>query len=204
MSSIYDLKARFQKLLMPVAHSFRRAGLTPNVVTLIGIGGSIIIGVLLFFASARSAMLFLLSIWLFARMALNAIDGLIAREFNLATTLGAMLNEAGDVISDLALYLPLAFVHKPAAWPIVAFCIGAIGTEFCGLLCQSVGASRRYDGPMGKSDRAFFVGALALLTGILPLVLRHWFWLFIIATVLTFITCVNRILKALAEMKKKS
>jgi CDP-diacylglycerol---glycerol-3-phosphate 3-phosphatidyltransferase len=29
-----------------------------------------------------------------------------------------------------------------------------------------IGASRRYDGPMGKSDRAFVFGALGLLLGL--------------------------------------
>ena len=36
---------------------------------------------------------------LFLRMALNAIDGMLAREFNQKTNLGAYLNELTDVIS---------------------------------------------------------------------------------------------------------
>jgi CDP-diacylglycerol--glycerol-3-phosphate 3-phosphatidyltransferase len=40
-------------------------------------------------------------------MALNAIDGMLAKEFALKSRLGAMLNELGDVFSDAALYLPL-------------------------------------------------------------------------------------------------
>ena len=35
-------------------------------------------------------------------------------------------------------------------------------TEFCGVLGQVHGNGRRYDGPFGKSDRAFFIGALAV------------------------------------------
>jgi CDP-diacylglycerol--glycerol-3-phosphate 3-phosphatidyltransferase len=31
-----------------------------------------------------------------------------------------------------------------------------------------VGASRRYDGPMGKSDRAFAVGAIAFWAALIP------------------------------------
>jgi phosphatidylglycerophosphate synthase len=39
-------------------------------------------------------------------MALNALDGMLARECNQQTRLGAILNETGDVISDIALYFP--------------------------------------------------------------------------------------------------
>ena len=43
-------------------------------------------------------------------MALNALDGMLAREFNQKSRLGAVLNELGDVVSDTALYLPIALV----------------------------------------------------------------------------------------------
>ena len=43
-------------------------------------------------------------------MALNAIDGMLAREFNQKSRLGGYLNEITDVVSDAALYLPFAFV----------------------------------------------------------------------------------------------
>jgi CDP-diacylglycerol--glycerol-3-phosphate 3-phosphatidyltransferase len=35
-------------------------------------------------------------------MALNAIDGMLAREHDMQSPLGAMLNELGDVLSDVA------------------------------------------------------------------------------------------------------
>ena len=46
--------------------------------------------------------------FLFIRMALNAIDGMPAREHGQKTALGTILNEIGDVLSDAALYLPPA------------------------------------------------------------------------------------------------
>ena len=49
-------------------------------------------------------------VWLLARMALNAIDGMLAREFHQKSVLGGYLNEIGDVVSDAALYAPFAFV----------------------------------------------------------------------------------------------
>lgn len=203
MPSIYDLKPRFQALLRPLARGLTRSGVTPNVVTSIAILGSLVVGVLVLGAKHRAVLLLLLPAWLFARMALNAIDGMMAREWQMATNLGAVLNEVGDVLSDLALYLPLAFVCQPASWAVVAFSLGAALTEFCGLLGRALGAARHYEGPMGKSDRAFLVGALGLLTFAVPGIFAAWPWLFSIAALLAVVTCWNRVSKALSELQPK-
>ena len=176
-------------------------GLTPNSITLIAVGGSIAAGVLGSFSSSRPGLLLLLPIWLFMRMALNAIDGMMARELRMSTQLGAVLNEMGDAVSDLGIYLPLALVYGPSLWPIVAFSIGAVLTEFSGVLGRALGATRRYDGPMGKSDRAFVAGALGLATFLFPAVLRAWPWVFGIAAALTVVTCLNRAARALKELR---
>lgn len=201
MPSVYDLKPRFQRLLRPTMSALARAGLTPNVVTVTAVCGSIIVGAAVSFAGARQALLLLLPLWLFLRMALNAIDGIMARELNMSTDLGAVLNELGDAVSDLGLYLPLAFVYQPAQWSVIAFSIGAVLTEFCGVLGRALGAARRYEGPMGKSDRAFIVGALGLVTFLFPAVLKAWPWIFAIAALLTVATCLNRVTRALKELR---
>ena len=134
MPSVYQLKPRFQALLRPMMRALAYAGWSPNAVTLLALAGSVVVGAAISQARARPVLYLLLPVWLFARMALNAIDGMMARELSLATRLGAVLNEAGDVLSDLALYLPLAFAVQDALWPVVAFSIAAILTEFCGVL----------------------------------------------------------------------
>jgi CDP-diacylglycerol--glycerol-3-phosphate 3-phosphatidyltransferase len=114
---------------------------------------------------SRAALL-LLPAALFVRMALNAIDGMLAREHGQKTRLGALVNELGDVVSDAALYLP--FAAAPGFDPrlVVGIVLVAALSEMAGVLGPAIGASRRYDGPMGKSDRAFVFGVLALLVGL--------------------------------------
>jgi CDP-diacylglycerol--glycerol-3-phosphate 3-phosphatidyltransferase len=109
---------------------------------------------------------FLVPIWLFLRMALNAIDGMLAREHDMKTALGGILNELGDVFSDAALYLPFALVPGISPPVVVIVVVLAVFTEMAGVVAVQIGASRRYDGPMGKSDRAFAFGLLAFLLGI--------------------------------------
>ena len=75
-------------------------------------------------------------------------------------------------------------------------------TEFCGVLGRALGASRRYDGPMGKSDRALLVGALGLFTALIPSVVPAWPWVLWLGTVLTGITCLHRLARAFKEIHR--
>lgn len=201
MPSVYDIKRQFQDLLRPAVNGLHRAGGRPNHLTLLALAGSFLAGVAPFLAAGDILWLLVLPPWLFLRMALNAMDGMLAREHNLATPLGGILNEVGDVMADLALYLPLAFYRPEAALPIVAFNFAAVLTEFCGLLGPSLGAERRYDGPMGKSDRAFLVGLVCLFAPFVQATLKYWPWIFYAAGALALLTCFNRLRGALREEK---
>lgn len=165
MPSIYDLKPAFQGVLRPITRGLAGAGVTANQVTVAAMLLSAAAGAAIL-AAPVPATLILLPIVLFLRMALNAIDGMLAREHDQKSRLGALLNELGDVLSDAALYLPLALVAGFNAPLVVLVVLFAAVSEMAGVLTQTIGASRRYDGPMGKSDRAFWFGALGLALGL--------------------------------------
>ncbi|MEX0809873.1 MAG: CDP-alcohol phosphatidyltransferase family protein [Dongiaceae bacterium] len=193
MASLYDFKPRFQAHLRPLAGILAGRGITPNQVTLAAVLLSVLVGGVVALANGGSGTLLLLPLALFARMALNALDGMLAREYGMTSDLGAALNELGDIVSDAALYLPLALVPgAPASW-IVLFVVAATLTEVAGLIGPMLGRERRYDGPMGKSDRALVVGVLALLLG---LGVPTGFWLalvFAMVFALTMVTVMRRV-----------
>ncbi|WP_018182665.1 CDP-alcohol phosphatidyltransferase family protein [Kaistia granuli] len=169
MISVYELKPRFQALLRPLVSLLVTRGVTANQVTLAAMVASVATGLALWGLAGCRLSLLLLPLVLFLRMALNAVDGMIAREHNQQSRLGAILNEAGDVVSDAALYLALVPALAPFGahgWPIVLFVVAAILTEFVGVLGQTIGGGRRYDGPMGKSDRAAAIGLIAFLIAV--------------------------------------
>lgn len=164
MASIYALKGRFQALLRPLVRRLHALGVTANQVTVAAGAVSLAVAVLVGCGAALRPWLFaLLPLWMFARMAMNAIDGMLAREFGQQSRLGAYLNELCDVVADSALYLALFAVAGVHPAPLLAFVLLAALTEYAGVLGPMVGAPRRYDGPMGKSDRAFVIGAAGLL-----------------------------------------
>lgn len=162
MASIYDIKPHFQKMLRPIVNRTAAKGITPNQVTVFATILSIATGVLITIFHQYTLMVVLIPVIMFVRMALNAIDGMLAKEHDMKTPLGNILNELGDVISDAFLFLP--FILFPGFSPvlIVGIVLCSVISEMTGVLSVVIGASRRYDGPMGKSDRAFVFGALAL------------------------------------------
>ena len=197
--TLYDLKPRFQALLRPLVRRLADGGVTANQVTLAAAIGSVALGILLCCKSHNHALFLLLPVWLAVRMALNAIDGMLAREFGQKSRLGGYLNELCDVVSDAALLLPFALI-APFSQPTVFAVIGlAIVAEYAGVMGPLVGASRRYDGPLGKSDRAALVGALALWIG-LGLPLAPWMaWAMPVAALLLVLTTINRVRRGLRE-----
>jgi phosphatidylglycerophosphate synthase len=200
MPSIYGLKPKFQDLLRPISNGLARVGVTANQVTIFAVILSFAAGAAIFHVRTPRTLL-LLPVVLFVRMALNAIDGMLAREHNQKTALGAILNELGDVFSDSALYLPLALLTGFDPRLVVLIVIVSVLTEMTGVLGIQIGASRRYDGPMGKSDRAFVFGTLGLLLGLkLPIVsvIPYILWIMLSLLVLTI---VNRARGALAERR---
>jgi phosphatidylglycerophosphate synthase len=143
----------------------------------------------------------LLPVVLFARMALNAMDGMLAREHNQKTALGAILNELGDVVADVGLYLPLAVVPGFDPWLVVGAVILSILTEMTGVIGVQIGASRRYDGPLGKSDRAFLIGLMGLLLGFRVPIERAIPYVLFAMILLSVLTILNRGRRALLELK---
>ena len=165
MVSVYDLKPRFQALLRPITGWLARRGVTANQVTVGAALLSMAVGAAVYWYAHEPRVLLLLPGLLFVRMALNAIDGMLAREHGQKSDLGAFLNELGDVIADSALFLPLAVVPGFDARLVVTVTVLAVVSEMTGVVGASLGSSRRYDGPMGKSDRALWFGVIALLVG---------------------------------------
>lgn len=198
MQSVYDLKPAFQGLLRPLLKRLAGFGVTANQVTVAALLLSFATGAVIVWRPTPRALLLLPAV-LFLRMALNAMDGMLAREFDQKSRLGAILNELGDVLSDAAIYLPLALVPGFSVWLIFLIVLLAVISEMAGVLGLMIGASRRYDGPMGKSDRAFVFGALGLALGFGVKTGPWLWWLQVLVLGLLVATVLHRSVRALKE-----
>jgi len=167
-------------------------------VTVVAILLSAALGLALYFAPQKAWYFLLIPLGLLIRMALNAIDGMIARQYNMQSQLGEVLNELGDVVSDLCLILPFAFFSQISSEVVIAFALLTIINEFAGVLGKAMGGERRYEGPMGKSDRALLISLFCIFCFFFPKLIYVGTYVFGIAILLLLLSTFTRLKKAIA------
>lgn len=204
MISVYQLKSRFQGILRPLTTNLAKIGVTANMVTIAALLMSLALGVAIYmFVPKCSCFYWLVPVVLFVRMALNAIDGMLAREFDQKSNLGAVLNELGDILSDAFIYVPLLYVCHCNFWLIFLFTVLTIISETVGIMGIQINASRHYEGPMGKSDRAFWFGVLSIVLVYVSLCCKYLNIFVGVVCALLVYTIFNRISGALKEAAEK-
>ncbi|MFP3597893.1 CDP-alcohol phosphatidyltransferase family protein [Chryseobacterium sp. SIMBA_029] len=199
MISVYQLKPKFQQLLTPVLLFLHKHGITANQITVSSILLSVLIGILFWNADISKWFFLSLPIGLLIRMALNALDGMMARKFNQTSKLGEVLNEIGDIVSDVIIFFPLIKFQPENLYVIVVFIIMSIINEFAGLMGKVIGKERRYEGPMGKSDRALILGMYGLALFFGANIADYSQYIFGLIILLLFISTYVRLKKSLNE-----
>jgi len=204
MISVYQLKSKFSDILRPLVNFLVKIGITANMVTISAFILSVAVGVFIYYYAPKcSCAYWVLPVALFVRMALNNIDGVIAREHNQKSNIGAIYNELGDILSDVAIYVPLLYVCGCKFWLIFLFTILTIISETVGIMGVQINASRHYEGPMGKSDRAFWFGLLAVVL-VFKTIPQNYLTIFVgVVSLLLVYTTYNRINAALKEAAQK-
>ena len=196
MISVYKIKPKFQKLLQPILVLLRNIGVSPNQITICTVFFSIALGVFLFFGIENKIWFLFVSLGLLLRMALNALDGMMAKQFNLQSKKGEILNELGDVISDVAIFFPFIYFDSLKTEYVIIFIVFSIINEFCGILSKSIYGERRYDGPMGKSDRALLVGLICITLYFTDSILTYLDYIFLLGSFLMIISSYLRLTKS--------
>jgi CDP-diacylglycerol---glycerol-3-phosphate 3-phosphatidyltransferase len=176
-----------------------KIGVTPNQVTIFTTCLAIICGGLILW---NNSLLILVPLLMLVRAALNVIDGVLAREHQMTSTLGAILNELADVVFDAAIYLPFGLLPGVSGYLVVIIVVLAIISEMAGVLGLVVGNERQYDGPMYKTDRGVMFSVIAVLFvfGVFPNPWLDWVWMGLIG--LSVLTIFNRINSTLKGTKK--
>lgn len=201
MISVYKLKPKFQQLILPVLLFLHKRGITANQITIASVGLSVVIGILFWNARQFPILFLVLPIGLFLRMVLNALDGMMARKFNQTSKLGEVLNEMGDVISDVIIFFPLLKFQPESLYWIVIFIVLSVVNELAGVLAKIVGQQRRYDGPMGKSDRALLIGIYGLILFFGTDISKYSQYIFITINILLLLSTYIRLKKGLLNVE---
>lgn len=176
--AIYSIKPWFRNQLRPLIRLLWNVH--PDVLTWTALFISISCGFFFYLAPQQPLLALLIIPLLFVRLALNALDGLLAQETGKARAAGEVLNEASDRLADIAILAGMTFsgvgnrlsafdlpVHFQISIGFTAIII-VMFSSYMGILGKAVGAERIYSGVLGKADRMILIMVTCLLFYFLP------------------------------------
>lgn len=168
MDGLYSLKPWYAARLRGARRALLTRGVSPNAVTLAGIGFGVAAGGALLALGLESGprpgllAATVVGLLLAARLACANLDGTLARESGRTSRFGSVLNEVGDRVAELA---ALAGTLVLAPVPVVvAAMLAASAPSWVALAGAAAGERRLQGGPVGKTERAVLL-VLVALTG---------------------------------------
>jgi len=191
------------RALGPFVGAARSAGLSPNgvsvlAVLLAGAAGGV------YAVASRNPLLYLVgAVLVFLNGWLDLVDGALARELDVASSAGDLLDHVLDRYADILIIVGLA--AGVGEWILgIAAVTGVVMTSYLGTQAQAVGLDRVYGGLLGRADRLALVG---LVTGIAAFVrpvglgLSPVGWLLVVFAVVGHFTALQRFYHAMASLE---
>lgn len=209
------IKTRSQAWAHTLAGRLAKAGLSPNQISLLGIGFSLLGALSLtttYYAQGNAffcGLLFIFAaITVQLRLLCNMLDGLVAVEFGKKSKLGDLFNEAPDRIEDVLFIVSAGYATGTSAGIFIGWTTAllSVGTAYVRLLGGSLGFKQNFCGPVAKPQRMFLltvvlvVAALQIWTGNSSSILGYGLFFILIGT---FVTLVRRLLMLADAMNKR-
>ena len=226
-----QLQKIIHMIIQPLVKTLIRIGLTPNIVTTIGLLLNIGVAVI-FIAGGEDGNRGDLSYvgWagaliLFAGL-FDMLDGQVARLGNMSSTFGALYDSVLDRYSELAMFLGICYylvAHHYFLSSLFAFIalIGSMMVSYTRARSEGLGIENK-GGLMQRPERVVLTGVSALLCGIMASVIGGDYKLFVpglpfhifetmsiftipvsVMAVLTNITAVKRLMSAKKALDKR-
>ena len=161
-----DLTPVLDALLQPRCERLARDGVTPGMVVGAGTLLSVGVGILVAAGGARPWMLLCVPLALLARAAAGRLGAMLHSQYQRGSPLDSLVQDLGALVSEVALFWPLARVEGLEAWLVTLCCLLAVLTEFAGVVGLDLGATRRRDGPLDATLRLWVLALICLLLGV--------------------------------------
>lgn len=193
---VYAIKPWFRRRLEGSADALGRRT-TPDRITSAGVMFSVAGGTAI--AAGQISPWWWLAVPILAllRTAANALDGLVAQRTNRTRPAGELWNETADRLGDICFFAGVAALGL--AGPALAALALAAVASFVGVTAKAAGASRRYDGPMGKPDRMLVISIAALASAVGWV--EAWEWAMYLIAAGAILTALNRYRHAKRELE---
>ena len=134
------------------ANAMLAIGLTPNVISVIGIGFAGLGGWALLFGPGQPWFFLAAALGIQLRLLCNMLDGMVAVEGGKGSPTGALYNEAPDRIEDSLLLIAAGYAAG-VAWLGWLAAVLSVFTAYVRALGGSLGFEQDFCGPMAKQHR---------------------------------------------------
>jgi len=190
-----------QRIMQPAINLVRRAGITPDALTVGSFIVSALAGIAFYLGGVVSG-----TILVAFNAAFDALDGALAREMGIAGAHGDFLDHVIDRYADIFIITGI-FAGGAAPWQIGVFALtGVLMSSYLGTQAQAVGVGRFYGGILGRADRLLLIIIAGALTVLIPVEiggLNYLGWLLVIFGILGHYTAIQRFIHVWREIGKK-
>ena len=142
------------------------------------------------------------AVLVFANGWLDLLDGRLARELEVDSASGDLVDHVLDRYADVAIVAGLAAGIGRYGLGFAAI-TGVLLTSYLGTQAEAVGLERVYGGVLGRADRLALVGVAAVLATVVPgpvAGLTVVGWLLVVFAVVGHLTAIQRFYSALRQL----
>jgi len=157
------LKEKIQKMLLAEAEAAHRIGLTPNMISLIGIIFAFFSAVAYVQWQTNMLYLFLATILLLLSGFCDALDGVIARTYQKATPFGGFLDSLLDRYADSIVYMGIILGGLcDALWGLMAL-IGSLLVSYSRARAEAAGIKMESIGLVERAERIIILALTTII-----------------------------------------
>jgi archaetidylinositol phosphate synthase len=194
------LKRQIQALMTYEARLAYQIGLTPHIVSALGILAAVISAFLFWNSRFASWNLILASLFLLISGFFDALDGVIARLYGRVTVFGGFLDSMLDRYADALVFIGIILGgFAEISWGFFAL-IGSLIVSYSRARAEAAGIKMETIGLAERAERILILAAAGLLTSICSYAL--W-WSIVLLAVLTNLTVFQRAIYFRKALEKK-
>ncbi len=199
---LYSIKPRFQKTLLPISNFFIKNKISPTTINVLALIISLTGAIALAFSEKYIFLLLYIPVMAVIRTALNALDGMVARQMNAKNKeYGEVLNEFFDRVSDVLIFGSFILISVVVVEFLFISIILVLLNSYLGIVSKAAGGKRIYSGLIGKADRMFLISLFCVLTFITNdfNFMNYFVLVLIIGTLISLFQRFNKIKKDLKK-----
>jgi len=192
-----------ERLLDPFVAGAKRVGLTPNAVSVLALLTAAGAGVSFALAGEQRLLYLLGALLVFSNGVFDLLDGALARELEVQSDAGDLLDHVLDRYADILIITGLAAGVRQYALGLGAV-TGVLMTSYLGTQAQAVGLDRVYGGLLGRADRLVLVGVVATAGAVVEATavgLTVVGWLLVVFAVVGHLTALQRFYYAVNDLR---